>query len=205
MHPLQVASLNTPEALNYFWGLDYIDEVYFADENPDRYQLYETVAATVAGLLPVAPPYAILDAGCGPGKFFSVLKRTNPVWQRRLYGLDYAESAIVRARDEHPDGIFLVGDLLDPPTLPEKMAVVVCLEVLEHLETPDRALANLKKMVRAGGKLVLTVPNGELDRYPGHRQFWDFPAFFDFVKQHARAFSLRTIRGGTNFMAIMDV
>jgi SAM-dependent methyltransferase len=51
---------------------------------------------------------------------------------------------------------------------------VVCLNVLEHVPDPDRALANLQRVLAPGGRVVLYVPQGQqryssLDEVLGHR------------------------------------
>lgn len=46
------------------------------------------------------------------------------------------------------------------------------MEVLEHLEYPDRALQTLTGALRPGGTLLLTVPQGRIDRSRYHINFW---------------------------------
>jgi SAM-dependent methyltransferase len=44
-------------------------------------------------------------------------------------------------------------------TLPEKFDLVVCGDVIEHLDAPGPLLASAAKMLRPGGRLVISIPN----------------------------------------------
>lgn len=46
-----------------------------------------------------------------------------------------------------------------------KFDVIVCFEVLEHLEDPLKAIKNMKAKLKKGGVLVCSTPNGEHDVY----------------------------------------
>jgi SAM-dependent methyltransferase len=55
----------------------------------------------------------------------------------------------------------------------KKFNTVVCLNVLEHIEEDTKVLANMYKLIKSGGKLILLVPAhkglyGRLDRELGH-------------------------------------
>ncbi|MCC6472070.1 MAG: class I SAM-dependent methyltransferase [Alphaproteobacteria bacterium] len=51
-----------------------------------------------------------------------------------------------------------VADILEPPTGDDAFDLVVISEVLEHLERPDVALANLHRALAPGGKIFVNVP-----------------------------------------------
>lgn len=116
----------------------------------------------------------IADVGCGPGYFLWLLQRVlsaEGYQPAALFGFDYSLAALEVARKLLPQAEFQYLDIYDP--LPGgHFDVVVCIDVLEHLLYPDRALRNLTSMVASDGILLLAVPNGRYDHFAGHINFW---------------------------------
>jgi 2-polyprenyl-3-methyl-5-hydroxy-6-metoxy-1,4-benzoquinol methylase len=76
----------------------------------------------------------------------------------------------------------IVGDL-QTVRLPRRFDLVICYNVLEHLEHPAVAVRNLAEAVRPGGVLVLAVPlatgfQGYVTRVTPH---WFHVAFYHYV------------------------
>lgn len=52
----------------------------------------------------------------------------------------------------------------------DEFDVIICLEVFEHLQNPYYALAEIQRVLKPNGKLILSIPNhlgGHLMIYPG--------------------------------------
>lgn len=97
----------------------------------------------------------LIDAGCGTGTFLVEMAS-----RCRVLGLDdFAESvALARPRVEAVGGQVLQTGL-DRVELDDGCAAVVTLlDVLEHLDDDARALAEMLRLVRSGGVVVVTVP-----------------------------------------------
>jgi SAM-dependent methyltransferase len=116
---------------------------------------------------------AVLDIGCGDGRFLSGLAD-----RFTLTGLDLNPSAIERAR--------LTRGLKDVYTLTiEEMRqrtdlagtydVVTLFHVLEHVEDPAGLIASIAACLRPGGLLALSVPNPERLALRWCREEWDYP------------------------------
>lgn len=103
------------------------------------------------------PGLRLLDVGCGIGWLAERLARFGDVW-----GVDISEEAVRRARQRVPGGIFEARDFVADPIPWEPFDIVVCSEVLEHVQDQEAGLAQLAALVKPGGSLVLTTPN--LDR-----------------------------------------
>jgi SAM-dependent methyltransferase len=118
-----------------------------AAEHLARYWL----AAHLAGGLEV------LDAGCGVGYGAEMIARAGA---SRVVGIDLAPEAIAAASERAGEvAEFQVGEVEDPPFQQGSFDLVVCFEVLEHLEDPEPAITALKGVLREGGLLIASSPN----------------------------------------------
>ena len=124
---------------------------------------------------------SVLDFGVGPGIVLArLLDGSTP---RRVTGYDFSEAALAIARERIPFGHFSKLDIYEG--VDERFEVVVCTEVLEHLEYPDRALSTLLRMTSAGGTVLLTVPDGRIDHSRYHINFWSPESWVVFVRRIA--------------------
>jgi SAM-dependent methyltransferase len=129
-------------------------------------------------------PAKVLDAGCGEGVATAWLAAALP--GAALTGVEArAEARAVFARDL-PGATVVDGDVYALPFADGAFDLAVCTEVLEHLEGPAAALAELARVAR-GGHVLVTVPwepwfrlgNLARGRYvtrlgstPGHLSTW---------------------------------
>jgi ubiquinone/menaquinone biosynthesis C-methylase UbiE len=103
----------------------------------------------------------VLDAGCGTGEMARELKgRGYEVW-----GLDIAEPMIRYARERCGSGRFQAGDLEHLPFRDNTFDAVVCLGVVEYLETDERSLREIRRVLRPGGQAVISTPNAVAPLY----------------------------------------
>jgi 2-polyprenyl-3-methyl-5-hydroxy-6-metoxy-1,4-benzoquinol methylase len=83
-----------------------------------------------------------------------------------------------------------VHDIYD--SLNNPYDIIICTEVLEHLEYPEESLKNMLLSLNNGGKLIISVPDGRKDTFFGHINFWSPESFKIFVgetisnKQHCK-------------------
>ncbi|MBC7910436.1 MAG: methyltransferase domain-containing protein [Pyrinomonadaceae bacterium] len=101
----------------------------------------------------------VLDAGCGNGSQLALplVKAGFQVW-----GVDTDERSIEHARRltaNSPNARFFCGRVEELPES-ELFDIVILSEVLEHLTEPQELLKASTQRVRAGGILIVTVPNG---------------------------------------------
>jgi SAM-dependent methyltransferase len=100
------------------------------------------------------PRGLILEAGCGPGH---IVKYLNDLGKHCI-GLDNSETALRTAITHDNMASFVSGDLLALPFKENTFDTIICLGVIEHLKTPDKALRELCGILKRGGLLYLTVP-----------------------------------------------
>lgn len=97
----------------------------------------------------------ILEAGCGMGRWV--------VWLRRrgfhVVGVDLSDEALRRLCRHVPDTPVARADLFAIPAADATFDAVVSLGVVEHAEDdPQRALRELRRVLKPGGVLFLSVP-----------------------------------------------
>jgi SAM-dependent methyltransferase len=145
----------------------------------------------VAGLLRGRVPRASIDVGCGDwGVHHDVF---SAVGTELTVAGDVSLKLVRHARDHAtaPQRVhYLVFSAEALPFADGVFDLAYCSEVLEHLEHPDRALAEIGRVAR-GGRAILTVPNeqvtGKLEA--GHVQtfgFDDFTALVDRFMERRR-------------------
>jgi 2-polyprenyl-3-methyl-5-hydroxy-6-metoxy-1,4-benzoquinol methylase len=119
------------------------------------------------------------DAGCGAGHLLRLVEeRFSP---ESLTGLDFSEAALRIARAVVPKAQFRSFDIYEGSDI--RLDVVFCVEVLEHLLYPDKALKSVVRMLAPGGAAIITVPNGRTDTFAGHINFWSPESWKVFVEQ----------------------
>ncbi|MCX6786150.1 MAG: class I SAM-dependent methyltransferase [Candidatus Komeilibacteria bacterium] len=103
----------------------------------------------------------ILDAGCGEGHLLKLFKEKNS--RLELYGADVTLVALAKAQERVPEAKFLFGDISEKLDYPDNFFdAVVITEVLEHIYHYPQALAELKRLVKPNGFLLITFPNEPL-------------------------------------------
>lgn len=154
----------------------------------------------VAALVAAPGPRHVLEVGCGEGVVLAYLAPRVP--GARFEGLELDEAALGRARARCPDVALVRGDACALPFGDRSFDLVVCLEVLEHLPDPGRALREARRVSRGG--CLLSVPHepffrlgnalrgkhlGRLGDPSDHLQHWGAREFAAFC---ARELTVRT-------------
>jgi SAM-dependent methyltransferase len=116
--------------------------------------------------LHLTPGQRVLDLGCGEGRHAITAWLEAPV---EVVGVDLAASALAtagrRARDFEPgtggDGRALSwvrGSGLSLPFADSSFDRVICAEVLEHIGDYQAMLAEIRRVLKPGGVLAVSVP-----------------------------------------------
>lgn len=96
----------------------------------------------------------MLDIGSGKGHFLAAARDAG--WE--VTGIDLSPEAVAYARDRYGVPV-TVGDIADRP-IHDRFDVVTLWHVLEHLPGPGEQLDRCHSLLRPGGRLVVSVPNG---------------------------------------------
>lgn len=103
----------------------------------------------------VRPGDRCLDVGCGDGQTLGPWLVQHDC---EYVGVDVAETA-VRQAGEHGLDARLIEDASSLPFEDASFDVALSIEVFEHLFSPNLAAAEIHRILRPGGALVVTVPN----------------------------------------------
>jgi SAM-dependent methyltransferase len=101
------------------------------------------------------PRGRVLELGCGMGHLLAWL-----VDRYQVFGCDINPWALVQARLNVPLGNFflLSGDM--PYAFPDAVFdLLIAKHVVEHLSHPDQAMAEMSRVLKPGGLLILATPN----------------------------------------------
>lgn len=134
--------------------------------------LFETHAGSLAGK-------RIIDFGCGDGAFAYWLVRRGAL----VVGIDPAHEAIVLGRKHHlalgSQAIFSTASGYAAPFADASFDGIISSDVIEHVQRPDRFLAEIHRLLKPGGWAIISTPirltEKPLDRL--HVSEW-FPSDF---------------------------
>lgn len=170
----------------------------YQSRNPVVRWIMRGFEAALRDFVARANPSSIHEVGCGEG--YWVLQ-----WQQQRIaarGCDFSAQVIALARANASarsvaEDVFSVRSIYDLDAQRDAADLVVCCEVLEHLEDPEAALLALRKVV--GRHLIVSVPReplwcalnlvrgkyvGRFGNTPGHIQHWSRRGFVELVGRH---------------------
>jgi SAM-dependent methyltransferase len=107
----------------------------------------------------------VLDVGCGVGMYTAAFLRETP----HVFGVEVERERALEARERAAGVVQAVGERLPFPDA--AFDVVFSHEVLEHVADDRACVAEMVRVTRPGGRIVVFVPNR---RYPfeTHGVFW---------------------------------
>lgn len=176
----------------------------YGSNNPIVRWLMKRFVESVSRMVDQAAPQTIHEVGCGEG--YWVL-----TWTRlgiKAHGSDFSEKVIELARENAKNqgifnSLFTTRSIYDIEPGRDSADLIVCCEVLEHLENPEAALSALKNA--ATQYVILSVPReplwcllnlargkyfSSLGNTPGHIQHWSKSKFIDLVSRYFSIISI---------------
>lgn len=178
----------------------------YGSHNPVVKWIMGKFESALSELVAKASPTAIYEIGCGEG--YWVLRWNEQGFQAK--GCDFSSRVVELAREnalEHglSPSLFETRSIYDLAASRDSADLVVCCEVLEHLEHPEAGLQALQRIV--GRHLIVSVPNEPLwcvlnlsrGKYitqwgntPGHIQHWSKDSFIRLVSKYFDVIEVRS-------------
>jgi len=111
----------------------------------------EILLTKIRQVLGRTPGARILDVGCGAGLFFDALERLGHVEGIESDRLAVEQAGRWRSRIH-------VGELDDTFEPGSPFDLILLLDVVEHVDRPDRLLRRAASLLGPGGRILVTVP-----------------------------------------------
>lgn len=141
--------------------------------------------------IPLEKETIILDFGCGNGAILREMALINP--EAKYVGVDVSETALEAAKKSFPLAAFYkISDIEKTPLENQSVDFIFSSEVLEHIFNVENAFSEFKRVLKPGGKILLTVP------YHGFIKniliaIFAFNNHFNPASSHIRFFSKKTL------------
>jgi arsenite methyltransferase len=140
-----------------------VGQLAFDDETARRIEaLYligdaERRRRLVRAALGAAPGEVVLDIGCGPGFYCAeLLEEVGP--SGRVVGVDSSAAMLALAARRcagHDNVAFHEGDAADLQVPDGTFDAALCVQVLEYVAEPERGLAEMHRVLRPGGRVLV--------------------------------------------------
>jgi ubiquinone/menaquinone biosynthesis C-methylase UbiE len=165
-----IVESNTPESYDRLWG-DPVNLARYRTEAANiRTRLNKIMAGYIASL--ASDDQSILEIGCGPGDLLAGVLALKP--SLKVWGFDFSKKAVELAQALIPAGSFIhfhfAGEL---PYEKGSFDMAFFIDVLEHVDHPDKLVAEALRVIKPGGTLFILAPDGDRDDFIGHKWFWN--------------------------------
>jgi 2-polyprenyl-3-methyl-5-hydroxy-6-metoxy-1,4-benzoquinol methylase len=169
----------------------------FQTKNPVVRRLIDRFYQRLRSIVEPLGATSVLDAGCGEGETIS---RLDDLLPDRVFAVDILDESVAFTKQRHPSVEVSRHSVYELPFEDDRFDLVLCLEVLEHLERPSAAVDELCRVGRE--HLVLSVPFEpyfrlgsllrakyvrQLGNHPEHVNHWNRSSFDAFLQQHVNA------------------
>ncbi|MGI8714429.1 MAG: class I SAM-dependent methyltransferase [Solirubrobacteraceae bacterium] len=164
--------------LSYATGdvsVNWSDELEQLHEESSRNHFMDvwTRRAIVERLGEPAADATLLDLGCSTGYLLEDLRRRHP--SGTLWGLDLIGAGLRKAHERVPEARLLRADACELPFAAGSVDAICSANLLEHVPDDRRALQEIARVLRPGGRAVIVVPAGPAtydyyDRFLGHER-----------------------------------
>lgn len=176
----------------------------YGSKNPIVQWMMNGFDATLSKFVSDAAPETIHEVGCGEGFWVMTWAQEGRV----VKGTDFSSQVIGMAKDNAKKrqldaDIFEVKSIYDVDAATDSADLVVCCEVMEHVDDPESAFEALTRIV--GRDLIVSVPRepmwrilnmargkylGDFGNTPGHLNHWSSSGIRKLAEQYFDVVSL---------------
>lgn len=182
---------------NFIYG-NYYDK--YGSKNPAARILTNNFIKNIKTILKPLDYNNLLDIGCGEGYItneIAALKSSS------VTGIDLGEEPLKKAKSRYGYIEFIKCSAYRLPFNDNIFDAVATIEILEHLDNPEKALEEIKRVAKKW--IIFSVPNKPLWRIlnvmslrylkdlgntPGHINHWTLKEFAGLIKKHFRVLKI---------------
>ncbi len=162
--------------------------------NPIARRMVAGFDAALIRLVRDAPPASVHEVGCGEGR---LSRKLHALLGQEIRASDFSRDLIAENTARGDEGVrYLARSVYDLNPAEDRADLIVCCEVLEHVEQPADALAALRRL--NADRYLLSVPReplwrwlnlargkyfGALGNTPGHLNHWSRSGFVRFLRR----------------------
>lgn len=140
--------------------------------------LIEVEEPIVKAILKKYSPKIALDAACGTGRYSELLNSLGS----QVTGMDLSPAMLSKARKIRSNKInFIEGNLTSIPLKDASVDLAICALALTHLPRLEKALSELKRVVKPGGYIVISDIHPWLIVLGGQADFIDKEGRYGYV------------------------
>jgi ubiquinone/menaquinone biosynthesis C-methylase UbiE len=167
-------------------------EKYWEDREQEHLGDFPIKWSKLNPFIPHESGIIILDFGCGAGEILSEIKKLNP--KAKLIGLDVSRYALNEAKQKLPGvELYQIEDGEKVPILDDSIDFVFSSEVIEHVYDTENMVSEIHRILKPGGKLLLTTPYHGFVKNLIILLSGKFDSHFDPTGPHVRFFSKKTL------------
>lgn len=143
-------------------------------------------------------PPPVLDVGCGDGLVTKILLKNK---QKFDWGIDLSVKEIEKAKRSGSYKHCKVANVYDLPFKDESFQTVFSNSVVEHIPNLDLAFAEISRVLKKGGRVIITIPSSYLTDYLIGTNFFKYlklnflatiyGKFFNFLFKHHHLYTHR--------------
>jgi len=167
----------------------------YQSNNPINKKLVDGYFNGIAALINSVEVNNLLDVGCGEGMVLMSLK--DQVKDIDCFAIDFDPKEVVDAQVNLPSVTVKQGSAYDIKFQENEFDIVVCNQVLEHLDDPKKAISEMHRVTSKYA--LLSVPNepiwrmlnmirlkywSDMGNTPGHINHWSYGSFKRFIGGH---------------------
>jgi 2-polyprenyl-3-methyl-5-hydroxy-6-metoxy-1,4-benzoquinol methylase len=180
----------------------------YGSTNPVVRRLMAGFERTLDELFTAADPGSVLDVGCGEGVLTAQwARRLQSRTPGRIVGVDLEDPKLAAewATRQEPNLAFAAMRVEELDFADGEFDLVAATEVLEHVDDPARALAEMARVARS--HLLVSVPHEplwralnvargaylrDLGNTPGHLNHWSRRSFVALLSRHGQVVQTRS-------------